>query len=203
MRSPSEWESSKLLASENLWRDSGQKIGGIRKLIWIALLAAFATVLFTFESLFPHPIPWLRMGLSHVATLLALYLLGGLSALGVVFVRVMATGLILGFLFQPSFFLSLVGGLGATSAMYLTQRRGRCFGPVGVSIVGAVTHNLLQLVMADVLFVHAHAILNLLPLFLIASLAGGLFVGLASYFLLMALIPKFLKSKGKVSQGNL
>ncbi len=153
-------------------------------LVHLSLLVALGLVLYLFESVLPRPVPWVKPGLAHVATLLALYLYGARAALLVVVLRTVIGALILGSLFNPIFLFSLVGGSVATCAMILLKSFGRLFSVVGVSVVGAMVHNIVQLLLAVVFVVGQHQALILLPGFLIPAWFMGIIVGGVSYFLL-------------------
>ena len=92
------------------------------QLTQLALFTSLGLILFLFESLIPRPLPWLKPGLAHVATLVALYLLGNRAAFIVVVLRVFVGSIILGTLFNPAFLLSLCGGLAATIFMVLLKQ---------------------------------------------------------------------------------
>lgn len=155
------------------------------RLVRLSLLIGMGLVLFLFESLIPRPLPWLKPGLAHIATLIALYLMGISEAMIVVIIRVVVGSLLLGSLFNPAFILSLGGGIVATIVMGLTYR---CFSKIfsifGISILGAVVHNLTQLLLVQILIVHRLELFYLAPLMILSSLFTGFIVALVSYLLM-------------------
>ncbi len=161
-------------------------------LVHLSLLVALGLVLFLFESILPRPVPWVKPGLAHVATLLALYLYGARAALLIVVLRTAIGALILGSLFNPIFLFSLVGGLSATFAMILFKNFGHVFSVIGVSVVGAIGHNIVQLLLAYFLVVGQHQVFLLLPGFLIPAWFTGVLVGAVSYFLLRQINRSYL-----------
>ena len=160
------------------------KRSGAQNLTVHALLIALALVVFTFESMLPRPLPWAKPGLANIATLLALYMFGMRSALVVVAGRVIVGSLILGTLFSPLFLFSLTGGLAAALAMGLVRHTRIPFTVIGISLVGSLTHNLVQLLLADLLIVRHAAILRLFPMIWIPAIFSGLVIGLLSLFIL-------------------
>ncbi|OQX95114.1 hypothetical protein B6I21_07130, partial [candidate division KSB1 bacterium 4572_119] len=123
-------------------------------LIRLALLIGIGLILFMFESLIPRPLPWVKPGLAHVATLIALFTLGNAAALIVVIGRVLIGSLLLGTLLNPTFLLSISGGLCATFIMiFLKKNFPKTFSIFGISISGAVIHNLTQLLIVELLIV--------------------------------------------------
>ncbi len=117
------------------------------------MLSACGLILFVFESFLPL-LPWFRPGLGNIATILALLMFGFGDALKVTLLRIVLGALILGRLFTPVFVFALCGGLASAVVMAAAYRYGkRIFGPVGISVLGAAVHNLVQLLVAYLLFV--------------------------------------------------
>lgn len=151
----------------------------------LALLIGIGLILFLFESLIPRPLPWLKPGLAHIATLIALYAIGDRAALIVVVGRVLLGSLLLGTLLNPAFLLSFCGGLSATLVMILMRRYFfSYFSIFGISITGAVVHNVTQLILVEFIIVKKIEIFYLLPMMVISSIFTGFVVALVSYLLL-------------------
>ncbi|HNT64542.1 MAG TPA: Gx transporter family protein [bacterium] len=156
-----------------------------RKLTLIAILTATASILFLFESFLPQPLPWVKPGLANAVTLLAVYLLDLPAALLIVLLRVALGHLILGTLFGPSMFLSLGGGMAAAIVMAGVHRfLPHLFSPVGVSVLGALTHNLLQLALVALLVVHSNRVWTLLPWMVVPAVFAGIIIGVVAWLLL-------------------
>jgi len=151
----------------------------------MGLLIAAGLLLFLFESLIPRPLPWFKPGLANLLTLLALYRFDSRSAMIVTLGRILLAALILGTLFSPIFWLSISAGCGAALSMSLLYRAGkRLFSPIGISLAGAVVHNVTQLLMAWLLIVKDAHIILLLPLLLLPALLTGPLVGLVAVLIL-------------------
>jgi heptaprenyl diphosphate synthase len=143
----------------------------------IALLSAFAIGIHGLESLFPTPVPWMKLGLSNIITVIALMLYGFRTAMFVTLVRVLLSSLLTGTFPGPAFILSLCGGVSSTLAMGLAIAvNQRLFTAVGLSIIGALFHNLAQLVIAYFLFIQRiEAFILIVPVItLIGTLTGTL-----------------------------
>lgn len=165
------------------------------RLVRLSLLTGVGLILFLFESFIPRPLPWLKPGLAHIATLIAIYMMGVNEALLVVIMRVLVGSLLLGSLFNPSFLLSLGGGIAATLIMGVTHRYfSRVFSIFGISILGAVVHNLTQLCLVQILIVRRFEIFYLAPFMILSSIFTGFIVALVSY-LLMQKSPLFSTTK--------
>ena len=155
------------------------------RLVKLSLLTAFGIILFLFESLIPRPLPWLKPGLSHIATLIALYTMGFSDAMAVVILRILVGSLLIGSLFNPAFILSLGGGIAATLMMGFAQRHCSKFLSIfGVSILGAVVHNMTQLFLVEILIIGRIEIYYLAPVMILSALFTGFIVAFVSCFLI-------------------
>jgi len=152
----------------------------------LSLLVGIGLILFLFETLIPRPLPWLKPGLAHVSTLIALYGFGNRAALIVVVVRIILGALILGTLFSPTFMLSFCGGIIATLVMAFAKHYfSKIFSIFGISIIGAVVHTLTQLFLVALLIVQKLDILYLMPVMILSSIFTGFVVAFVSYFILL------------------
>lgn len=162
--------------------------GRIQWLSRVAQLAGFGLVLFLFESSLPRPLPWIKPGLANIATLIALYTLGGSAAWIVALSRCLLASFVSGSFLNAAFWLSLAGSSSAALLMILMHRIGRnIFSVVGVGLFGAFGHLLGQLASASALFAGAASIFVLLPVMLLTSVLTGLIVGYASHLILSRL----------------
>ncbi|MBM4147177.1 MAG: Gx transporter family protein [Nitrospira sp.] len=156
----------------------------------IALLSAFALGLHGFENLLPSPIPWLRFGLANIVTLITLLLYGMRPAVMVTLIRVMLASLIAGSFLGPAFILSLGGGIASTLVMgFVLHIAPRLFSTMGLSIIGALFHNLAQLFLAYFLFIQRiEAILLITPVIILFGTLTGTVNGVVSALLMKNLI---------------
>lgn len=151
-----------------------------RRVTNLALLVSVGLVLSIIESTFPPllPVPGAKLGLASIATVIALYLYGPGMALEVTVLRCVLGGLLRGSV--VGLLLSLSGGLLSTLVMIALSLLGKkFFSVVGVSMAGAVTHNIGQLA-AAYLLVRQVALFYYLPYLMLISIPTGLFVGFAS-----------------------
>ena len=151
-----------------------QQIHDQNQLSW---LIAWACVFQMLEWMLPTPLPGVRLGLANIMTLLALLQFGLPGALITAVVRVVLSGLLLGTFLTPTFILSFSAALLSALTMgavgYLQQRKIINCSIWGVSLVGAVCHNLTQLGLVYMLFIHQQALLNLTPWLIISGLLMG------------------------------
>lgn len=155
----------------------------------LALLVALALILYAVESMIPAPlpVPGTKLGLANIITLIVIVLAGAGDALLVVALRTFLASLLSGRL--SSFAFSIVGGVLATLVMSLAYRKLRhVLGLTGISILGAVAHNIGQLLVACVVL-GTPAIFSYLPALLVTGVATGFFVGLTAGYALQYLLP--------------
>jgi len=163
----------------------------VKRVTRLGFLTAAGTALFVLESLVPLPLPFLKVGLANISTLLALLVSGPADAISVVFLRVLAGSLLTGSFLGPAFILAMTAGLAAGAVMALLRTgAGRLFGPVGLSLAGSTAHVSTQLALVMLLYVRNAAVAHVFPLLLLTALVGGLLVGLVTARLLRALPPE-------------
>jgi len=154
-----------------------------KEIIRIALLVSCACVLQVAESLIPHPVPGVRLGLANLITLVALVNIGFGTSLKIALSRVLISSFILGTFLSPSFILSFSGTLVSTLLMGFFFKlstggfRTR-FSIIGISIIGSLSHNITQLSLAYLLLVKNSAILLLWPWLLLSGVIMGWITGL-------------------------
>jgi len=146
-------------------------------------MVALALVLSIIESWFPVPlpVPGVKLGLANIITITVIIFYDFKDAVSVVFIRCILASIfgggVTGFLF------SISGGILSTVVMYLLYKRGsKLFSTIGISIAGAVLHNIAQIVIASIIMKDT-AVYFILPVLLISGLIMGFFVGLCSGFL--------------------
>lgn len=171
----------------------------------IALLAAFAISLHGIERMIPAPVPWLRFGFANIITLTALVFYGIRVAMMITLIRVFIVSLLSGTFPGPGFILSLGGGIISTLSMGLACRfLSPLFSPLGFSLIGAFSHNLIQVLLAYMLFVRRlEAVLYITPLILVLGIMTGAVNGISSGMLISSLRSSLplLYGKGQGSPG--
>lgn len=150
-----------------------------KKLAVIAMLVAQASVLHFLESLLPNPIPipGVKLGLANIITLLALVIFDFKTAMQITVLRTILGSLLSGTLFGVGFFMSFSGAVSATCLMALLLYACSGFSLLGISVAGAVAHNLGQLSIAA-LILHFPGIIYYLPFMLLFSVPTGIITGL-------------------------
>ena len=164
------------------------------------------------ESLFPHPIPGIRLGLANIMTLTGLNLFGYAAGFQIALLRPLVSSLMLGSFLTPGFLMSFSGSVLSFFVMALAFRLNyhlKLFSGIGISILGAVSHNLVQLTAAYLLFVRHPGIYNFIPILLLSGLITGCFTGYCVNYLVSRKITieypsdDFHKSFGTETEGKL
>lgn len=156
-----------------------------RTLTRLALLTAVALALGWAESFIPTPMPGIKLGLSNTVLLYALYLLDVKSAAMLMVLKVLLSGLT--YAGVNAMFYSLGGGIASLAMMVLVKAiGGGGISLVGVSIVGAVFHNVGQLlVMAAIVSWRAAVVLS--AVLLVSGVVMGLVTGVIGKYAIGAL----------------
>lgn len=158
----------------------------LKKLTFMALLTAIALTIFLVEAQIPAPvpIPGIKLGLSNIVTVYAIFALGPAEACMILLVRVvlgcLCSGQVMALLY------SLAGGVFCLAAMLLLRRFVTERQIWVCSVVGAMFHNLGQ-ILAAILITRTPALIVYLPVLVLSGLIAGLFTGLAAQFLLRRL----------------
>jgi len=149
-----------------------------RQMTTLGLFSAVGISLFVLESFIPTPLPFLKIGLANISSLLALMLFGAREMFLVLAIRVVVGSVLTGSLFGPGFLLAISGGICSALAMGGVRKIAPgLFSVIGISLVGSMTHVTVQFLFVLLFYVQNPAVLFLLPLLLASALAGGLVVG--------------------------
>ena len=123
---------------------------------------------------FPGLIPGMKVGLANIVIVLALYKLGEKEAFFISFVRIVLVGFTFGNM--STMLYSMAGGILSFLAMCIAKRT-KLFSIVGVSILGAIFHNIGQIVIA-IWMLESSVLVHYLPLLLLSGLITGIVIGI-------------------------
>ena len=157
----------------------------VYKMVYIALLVAQAMVVFKLEEFVPVPfpaIPGAKLGLANIFTMVALYTLGPRATFAVVVLRSLLSMLISN---NPGAFIYSFSGAMLSFFVMLTLKNtfGERLSRIGVSVAGAFSHNLGQL-LAAALMISEPRVLMYLPALTIIAIPTGFFIGMTANFML-------------------
>ena len=155
----------------------------LNKIAYLSVFTAASISLFVIESLFPTPIPGIRLGMANIFILLALIFLGFKEALFIGLLKSIVGSLILARLFTPSFIFSISGTLLSTCIMWAVIKSRLPFSLLGISIIGAETHIISQLFLSTSIFLPGISFFYIFPIYILSSLFTGSVVGILTYFI--------------------
>lgn len=155
----------------------------------LSLMVSQALVLSIVESWIPVPVPvpvpGIKLGLANIVTMVAIVFMGTWNAFIVVVLRSILSSMFSGGLTVMLF--SVAGGLLSTAIMsVLYNKFSKSFSIIGISITGAISHNIGQIAVAAI-YMKDIAIFGYLPVLLVSGIIMGCFVGLCSSFLVKTL----------------
>jgi heptaprenyl diphosphate synthase len=160
-------------------------------MVLLALLIAMASVLHVVESWIPLPlpVPGIKLGLANIVSLIVIIMFGWRDAIYVAIVRVCLASLFGGIFLGPAFVMSASGAIGSTMVMaYVYYYCYPKFSLIGISIIGAVIHNIVQIAVAAILVSSAN-LLWYLPYLVLFALPTGLATGITTIYF-VAKVPK-------------
>lgn len=155
----------------------------VKELSTFALFISLGLVLQYVEGFFVAiSIPGGRIGLANIVSILNMFMFGGLNALVITTIRAFLGSLIAGGVTAIPY--SVVGAIVSVMLMYICKR---FFYPrlsiIGISIIGAIGHNVSQIFVASVFFSSGY-LFSYLPPMLIVGLLGGMVTGYAAKYIL-------------------
>ena len=141
-----------------------------------ALLVALAMVLSWLESLVPLSVavPGMKLGLTNLVVLFALYRMSAADALTISLVRVVLVSITFGNAY--AFAYSFAGAVLSFAIMLALKKSGK-FSTVGVSVAGGVGHNLGQIGVAA-LVLETGGIFLYLPALMLSGIVAGVCIGI-------------------------
>ncbi|MGN0298704.1 MAG: Gx transporter family protein [Lachnospiraceae bacterium] len=153
----------------------------IKKMTILAVFTTISLTIFMIESTLPAlaPIPGIKLGLSNIVTLVVLALFGWKEAGLVLFMRIFLSCLFTGQIIYTTY--SVMGGVFCYITMTFFHWLFQHHFIFLTSIMGAIAHNIGQ-ILAAYLLVWNGAILVYLPILLISAVLTGLFTGLCAHF---------------------
>lgn len=150
----------------------------LRQLIILGLLIAISLVLNYIERLIPLNLamPGIKLGLANVVTILALTIYKPRDVYMLVIIRVLLGSLFVGSMM--SLWYSLAGGLlSATAMLLMNQLPKESVSLVGISVVGAICHNIGQIIIVMIITSSVSVGISYFPVLLVSGIVTGIFIG--------------------------
>ena len=153
-----------------------------KKMVFLGLMVGYSLILYILETYIPNPFivffPGAKLGLTNIITLVSLLIFGFKETFIIVTVRVILSSIFAG---PMSYLLFSIGGAYLSLIVMFLVNKIKGFSVIGVSIAGAIAHNIGQLLVASIL-VENFLMITYLHFMLATSLVTGLFVGIVSQF---------------------
>ena len=165
----------------------------LKRLTLCALLAAVALIIFVLESKIPNlaPIPGMKLGLANIVTVWSMFALGPVETLMILLIRIVLGSVFAGS--ATSFFFSFAGGTLCYLTMLLLRKILTEKQIFVAGILGAIAHNIGQMIVAVIAF-RSVSVLIYLPFLLVSAVLTGALTGLTAQFLL-PLLRNVLKDR--------
>ena len=154
----------------------------VKKLALMGVLCAIALTIFMVEAQIPAPVPLpgVKLGLSNIITVFAVFVLGPKEGAAILFARIF-----LGSVFGGNFSAILYSGAGGLCAILVTVALRRILNKQQLWVAGcagAIAHSIGQMAVA-ILVTGTPAIAIYLPALIACSVITGLFTGLCAQIL--------------------
>lgn len=151
----------------------------VKNIAFYGMMIALALIFSYLETFIPInaliPIPGVKLGLANIVVLFALYTMKLRDAFVIAVIRILIAGFLFGNPMTIAY--SFVGGMMSLGVMFVLKKTK--LSTVGVSMVGGITHNIGQLIVAVVL-TGTSRIAYYLPVLLVAGLITGLLMGIVA-----------------------
>ena len=153
-----------------------------KKLAVVGLLSAIALTIFMVENQIPPlvPLPGIKLGLSNIVTVFAVFFLGAKEGIAVLAVRIF-----LGAVFAGNFSTIAYSAAGGALAILATVGAKRILKPSQIWVagcLGAIAHSIGQMAVA-VAITATTGLLAWLPIMILCSIVTGCFTGLCAQYL--------------------
>ena len=149
----------------------------VRETVLISMFTLVSLGLSYLESLIPplSAVPGIKIGLANIAVIFTLYKFNFKSASTVSLMRVFISFLLFGSVLSLAY--SFAGALVSITVMAILKHSEK-FSAVGVSVAGAISHNVAQIIVAAFIL-GTSEIIFYLPVLSLSAVISGIFIGLA------------------------
>ncbi len=152
------------------------------KIVRIGMFTALALIFSYIEFLFPlnTGIPGIKPGLANIIIIFAMYELSVREAAEISLLRI----IICGFAFNgvAGMLYSFFGALVSFVIMYVLKKTDK-FAIISVSLAGAVSHNVAQIIVA-IIILNSKSLMYYLPFLLLSGIISGLIIGELAYIII-------------------
>lgn len=156
----------------------------IKKMVQLSMFTTIALTIFVVESYLPPlaPIPGIKLGLANTITLIVLALWGWKEGMLVLFLRILLGSMLTGNVISCCF--SLGGGILCFLVMSLLKTIVPQKMIWLLSVIGAVFHNIGQLLVACIVL-ESSSVFWYFPILLTSGIITGIFTGMAAQYVVV------------------
>lgn len=162
-----------------------------KKVILISLFVSVALIASLLEYYIPIPIPNVRLGLSNIIIINSILLFGFKETFFISFLKAILLVIILG---NPiSFIYNFSAGFTSIVIMYILNRFcSKYLSLIGISVLGSVSHVMVQILVSMVLL-NTRTLINFIPFLGIIGVFTGILVGIISNYMYKILRGNYVK----------
>lgn len=162
-----------------------------KKVILISLFVSVALIVSLLEYYIPIPIPNVRLGLSNIIIINSILLFGFKETFFISFLKAILLVIILG---NPiSFIYNFSAGFISIVTMYILNKFcSKYLSLIGISVLGSVSHVMVQILVSMVLL-NTRTLINFIPFLGIIGVFTGILVGIISNYMYKILRGNYVK----------
>ena len=144
----------------------------------LGITITIAIIMSYIESLFPlsFSVPGIKIGLANIVIIFVLYKMSTADAIMVSLIRIILVSLLFGNVMALAY---SIAGSTLSLLLMLVLKKSEKFSIVGVSIAGAVMHNIGQILTA-VIILETREIIYYLPVLALSGTVSGVIIGIVS-----------------------
>ena len=162
-----------------------------KKVILISLFVSVALIVSLLEYYIPIPIPNVRLGLSNIIIINSILFFGFKETFFISFLKAILLVIILG---NPiSFIYNFSAGFTSIVTMYILNKFcSKYLSLIGISVLGSVSHVMVQILVSMVLL-NTRTLINFIPFLGIIGVFTGILVGIISNYMYKILRGNYVK----------
>ena len=162
-----------------------------RKVVLISLFVSVALIVSLLEYYIPIPVPNVKLGLSTIIIINSILLFGSKEAFIISFLKAILLVIILG---NPiSFIYNFTAGFTSIIIMYVLNKFcSKYLSLIGISVLGSVSHVMVQILVSMVLL-NTRTLINFIPFLGIIGVFTGILVGIISNYMYKILRGNYVK----------
>lgn len=159
--------------------DRYQSLSNNRKMTLLAFLTALSGFLSVIDAVIPKPLPFIKLGIANLITVLLIMRKQGGLALQTAFLRTLIAALIMGTLMSYTYLLSLGGAMLSVLGMWAAYRiLNRRITEIGLSVIGAFFSVTAQGLIVMLFFGANGGIWLMISVMILIGLFNGILIGL-------------------------